>query len=649
MDMYGEIPCSKEMPKRKYSLKNNTHKNQSGGHHDDHHFIVDEALRRAEATLEEAQSLSHLGSWDWDLAADTVKFSDEMFRLVGMIPGKMEITRAIFEKFLHPDEAEQILLQFYQGTSHSSRHIEHKIILPNGEIRNMQTRIKAYKDEHGKPLRLLGSTQNITEHKRVAEALRLAEIDYRSIFEKAPVGIFRSTLDGLFIKVNQEMARLYGYRSPEEMIIEVKSISEQLYSDPMLREQFALLLAAHDDVVGFESQDVRKDGSLFWTSMNARLVKNTAGEPQHYEGFIIDITKRKRADKERYALLHIMRGLTSVYGMQDFFQLIHYSIAEVIPAENFFVILYRKEKGLFEEVFAMDKYDPLLTPSSKLERSITSYVFRTGEPLLLTPQRFDELLTSGEVELIGARPACWLGVPLKTQNGVFGVIAVQDYENPNCYSERDKDFLAFISAQIALGIEHKYALDELVAAKESVRLVNLGLQQALAREQRVSRTDSLTETNNRRFFFEVASHEFAVAKRYGQPLSISIFDIDHFKGFNDKYGHQVGDEILINVAQIAQEQLRDADIFARYGGEEFVVLLPKCGAHDSEIVAERIRESVAAYQMDVDGNKVSVTISVGVAECLESTVSLDEFVQQADKAMYAAKDAGRNCVVVYSA
>lgn len=197
-------------------------------------------------------------------------------------------------------------------------------------------------------------------------------------------------------------------------------------------------------------------------------------------------------------------------------------------------------------------------------------------------------------------------------------------------------------------IERKQAQEDLDAAKESLRLANLGLQQALSREQRVSRTDSLTNTHNRRYFFEIATHEFVTAKRYKKSLSVIIFDIDHFKQFNDRYGHQTGDEVLKRVSQIAQSQLRDADILARYGGEEFAILLPNSTARESAVVAERIRESLATYQLDVSGNMVSVTISAGVAEYTASIDTLDRLIQQADNALYAAKDTGRNRVEIHS-
>jgi diguanylate cyclase (GGDEF)-like protein/PAS domain S-box-containing protein len=189
---------------------------------------------------------------------------------------------------------------------------------------------------------------------------------------------------------------------------------------------------------------------------------------------------------------------------------------------------------------------------------------------------------------------------------------------------------------------------ELGEAKELLRKANLELNQALEREKLISRTDSLTAVHNRRYFFEIANHEYAEAKRYGHSLSMIMFDIDHFKQFNDVYGHQAGDEVLKQVTQIAGQQLRDADILARYGGEEFVILLPNTTASETAILAERIRESISAAQMQIDGKVVNITISLGIAECQAPTPSLESLVQETDKAMYAAKKAGRNCVKIFS-
>src|SRR4030095_9483615 len=155
---------------------------------------------------------------------------------------------------------------------------------------------------------------------------------------------------------------------------------------------------------------------------------------------LFDTTELKREGAERQVLQEIMQGLSASNDLQEFLKLVHVSIAKVIYAENFFIVFYNKDTNLFEEVYSVDKYDPP-SPPSKLEKSISAYVFRTGEPLLLTQNRFDELAAKGEVQLIGTNSPSWLGIPLKKASETMGVMVVQDYEHYDRYSEHDKDFL----------------------------------------------------------------------------------------------------------------------------------------------------------------------------------------------------------------
>jgi diguanylate cyclase (GGDEF)-like protein len=189
----------------------------------------------------------------------------------------------------------------------------------------------------------------------------------------------------------------------------------------------------------------------------------------------------------------------------------------------------------------------------------------------------------------------------------------------------------------------KQVEDELLRANASIDAVNRELQHALEREQLMARTDELTGLHNRRQFFELSNQLFAVARRYQTPLSILMFDLDHFKQVNDIYGHQVGDRVLACVARIARDHLRGADVLARYGGEEFIAALPRATAADAFLAAEHLRENVAACR-DIDGDEnLRVTISVGVAGMLPGDDTLDRVIQRADEALYEAKDAGRNC------
>jgi PAS domain S-box-containing protein len=134
---------------------------------------IEETLRRSEASLAEAQRIAHFGSWTWDLATDRLQCSDEMFRLVGLLPQEVEVTPEVFLKFLHPEEVEWILEKIqHVGSDESPTGLEHRLVRSNGEIRQVYSRVKVYRDENGNPLRLLGSTQDITDNKQVEQALR---------------------------------------------------------------------------------------------------------------------------------------------------------------------------------------------------------------------------------------------------------------------------------------------------------------------------------------------------------------------------------------------------------------------------------------------------------------------------------------------
>ena len=180
--------------------------------------------------------------------------------------------------------------------------------------------------------------------------------------------------------------------------------------------------------------------------------------------------------------------------------------------------------------------------------------------------------------------------------------------------------------------------------KKRFEAANRELQTALALQQQLAHTDALTGINNRRHLYELAEHEFEIAARYQQPLSVIMFDIDHFKQVNDTFGHAVGDQILQRVTQVACAELRSADVIGRYGGEEFVIILPMTNAKQAYPLAERIRVGVAAIRVPTEKGDATVTLSIGIVEMIHGaqTGSAESLIRRADEAMYAAKQAGRN-------
>jgi len=197
----------------------------------------------------------------------------------------------------------------------------------------------------------------------------------------------------------------------------------------------------------------------------------------------------------------------------------------------------------------------------------------------------------------------------------------------------------------------KPVADEELVARVRVHIKLKALQDELRekneRLEELSRTDGLTRVINRRHLIEVLELEFLRAARYEAPLAYIMADIDSFKKLNDEHGHQIGDSALVAVAASLKRNLRAHDIVGRYGGEEFGLILPQTDAAGAQAVAERCRRDVEALDIDGGGGAVHVTMSFGVAGCPRAdTPSTAEFIKRADAALYEAKRAGRNRVIV---
>jgi diguanylate cyclase (GGDEF)-like protein/PAS domain S-box-containing protein len=161
--------------------------------------------------------------------------------------------------------------------------------------------------------------------------------------------------------------------------------------------------------------------------------------------------------------------------------------------------------------------------------------------------------------------------------------------------------------------------------------------------------DSLTSLRNRRYFLEGAETEFARARRHGRGFSLLLIDADHFKTVNDTFGHDAGDRVLQNIAEVALDSLRGFDLVGRLGGEEFAVAMPEVDLDTALAVAERLRQQIAERATETDSGSVIVTVSIGVAAISVEDSTLNQMLRRADQALYAAKDRGRNQVSVAEA
>ena len=193
-----------------------------------------------------------------------------------------------------------------------------------------------------------------------------------------------------------------------------------------------------------------------------------------------------------------------------------------------------------------------------------------------------------------------------------------------------KELLARVKTQLEL----QKLIKELEVSKEELKLL--------------ASTDSMTKLYNRRYFMEVSEHILNLKKRNNTDLAVMMLDIDYFKKINDTYGHQVGDDVIIAFSEILKESTRKSDIICRWGGEEFVILFPETNAEVLIKIAEKIRKIIANKVLKIDNvNDIGITVSIGVSEV--DDLSIKDSIIQADKALYEAKQSGRNKVCIYNA
>lgn len=266
---------------------------------------VESILREEQAKLNLALDAANMGTWSWDIGAETIEWSERIEALFGLQKGEFDGRYSTYMSMVHPADLTQVEMAIQMALKDKDHpyFVEHRILLPSGEVRWMEGRGNVYRDQAGEPVRMAGTLVDITERKRSEEALRLAEEKYRNIFENSANGIFQSTPQGNFLSVNPAMARIYGYATPDEFINSVTDISRQVYLSASDRAGFLQALENNSVIVGFEARNRKKDGSIIHVSTSARAVRDASGTILYFEGTVDDITRRKEAEAEREHLV----------------------------------------------------------------------------------------------------------------------------------------------------------------------------------------------------------------------------------------------------------------------------------------------------------------------------------------------------------
>ncbi len=297
-------------------------------------------------------------------------------------------------------------------------------------------------------------------------------------------------------------------------------------------------------------------------------------------------------------------------------------------AQKGFMILKKEEDNkLYIEAENSNEKEIIVLKSIPVDNSvnlsvaIVNYVSKTKQPVILNDATSEGAFTQDKY-IIEHKPKSILCTPIIHKGEVTGIIYLENNLTTNAFTPERLELLQILSSQAAISIENAELYKRAV-------------------------TDGLTGIYNRTFFDNYLMKCLSNAKRYKRNLCLLMIDIDNFKQFNDKYGHQTGDKVLKSVAQMINNSLRNSDLVARYGGEEFVAVLTETKVEDAKIVAEKIKNSIEENSVEhlksTIKKKLNVTVSIGIAEFIENENRI-ELIERADKNMYRAKKVGKNAI-----
>lgn len=400
--------------------------------------------------------------------------------------------------------------------------------------------------------------------------------DFESFFDNAVEGIYRTTIDGRYLRVNPALARIYGFDDPSELVANLTDIAEQLYVDPDKRAAFAEMLTVHDVVRNFEAQVYRRDKSIIWITENARAVRDDSGAIRYFEGTVEDITERKEHEEK-------IRLFATVFD----------SVADgtlIVDPD----LIVKAVNPAYAAITGRDAADVV-------GRALA--VFAVGaHDRYFVEQIWSEARSSG----------AWQGE----------ITSVRVNGDP---------FAAMLSVTAVRSPEGDL---------EHFVLVLADISQRKAQERQIryqASFDRLTDLPNRWLVCERLEEAIARAERTRTKVAVAFIDLNRFKLVNDTLGHHAGDDLLKLVAKRLRSCTRVSDTIGRLGGDEFLIVAPD--AADARAGA-RLAEKVMYAMSDpfvIHNNELYCRASIGIAFYPDDGETADQLLRNADMAMYSAK------------
>jgi diguanylate cyclase (GGDEF)-like protein/PAS domain S-box-containing protein len=493
---------------------------------------------------------------------------------------------------LHPDDAPRVNREWAEAAAHGRDSVvEYRFLRPDGTVSWIQGYAATLRNDQGAVVGWVGTCLDFTAWKEADEAIAVAAERFRVAFDNAPIGMALVTPGGRWLQVNSALCELLGY-SAEKLtqltFVDVTHADDLEASLEHSRRQ----LDGEVDSLGIEKRFVRSDGQVVWVSLTSTLSRDRDGQPLHFVAQIEDVTDRVRAHRAlEEAEDHFRRAFDdapigmAIVGLDGRWLRVNDTLCEITG--------YAREE-LLDRTFGD------ITHPEDVERS-----FKTLEEV-----------QSGDARTVRFE---------------------KRYVHPN-------GRIVWVNVSSSLMCDSEGNPLHYVSQIEDVT----DRRRAERRLKDLADRDPLTGVLNRRRFDEDLRATILGLRRHDRRAALLLIDLDRFKLVNDTYGHRAGDEVLLAVAGVLRRRLRGTDLVGRLGGDEFAIVLNDVDAPAAQAVADDLVVALRARPIISEGIEIAVTASIGVVVLDADTVSDEDALVAADRALYEAKDRGRNRIVLAS-
>jgi PAS domain S-box-containing protein len=343
------------------------------------------------------------------------------------------------------------------ASTQTHRTIQHENLCKDGTTRWAESKVSFLRDAEGRATGLIGVTRDIEDRRLAEKALRESEQRHRSLFERNPAGVFRTTPEGEYLDCNDSLARMLGLANREELL---QRQATEFYDDPGERLHWHERLAREGAITNVEMRYRRADGQACWVLANVSRLTGDGKHPIVYEGTLIDITERKRAEEELLrrntqlaALTEIGQTISRLADPRAILHTIHETIGRVLDNRNFHIALYDETLGMIDFPLYVIEGAHVHRSSRPFQNGLTEHVLTTRMPLLIAGN-LDQGVQALGVECYGRRPRCYLSVPMLAGEKILGVMTVQDYEHEGVYGVNELELLCTFAAQASVALEN---------------------------------------------------------------------------------------------------------------------------------------------------------------------------------------------------